>query len=853
MGVFCAGLMLVVAFRQLQKVFTPPSDDSSVALVLQEGDATLSTGMEQEDRVVAVRLCHFSDFHAAYTPSSTAAGIGMMKAALDHFCPRRSPDASLRLFGGDWVAGPDFPFAGGMPVRDLISEEAGLLDGWTLGNHEFDQDSFFANTSRVVPAVVSNLQGRWTEPPPSPPFVKPFALHPLPPPPAEPPSSTSSAQIETEGKEAVCLLGLLTPSTVHTARPNKKTTTVSKNLHADLEAAARVCLEEAQRQGRQNVAFILMSHLGFEEDVAFVKASKVPLAAVVGAHTHTVHDPDTDTDPPGDGGGSQQDPDSGTVPKIPYPFEVRGALGQTVWIVHAGASGSFLGVVDLDLWGPAGALGDSLRAWSGGRGTPLVVGGSQREKEMKSKKPGGLWRLERPSSLPFPELLPGSDTDPLVTVEKKCEILQTGSDTDGSQRKRVTEAEETAKRMEDSGAPRWPVWSPSLSKSFCRSLLGFEEHFLRKWAKKDSERRAEAEAHTEAKADKVLAVSSKGVDGEHPACRVGSCEIGILVCDALRAFVTDVISPPPPASTVSKRAEGVSERPGWLPLDLEEREGLLERLRTVVELHGGMIVSLQPGGNLRSSVGRGEVTEGSVRAVLPWRDGLRLLSVTPRALCEALERGAARRYDSPGGVSVSSNGKRLEGVSQAPGGFPQFAGMRVTLAVEREGGEGSRSGVTARLHSVFVSVVEEKSGNSREGPEEEDGGDTHVPIECGSADRGESTELRPHGDQTEGLRILVVTCDWIASGGDGLFAVSEDTLLRLDPNTTTWGPELFRDHRDMIVDLTGAIPTLSRHSVNDAVHEFLLFRFSSADSQYDGFVDDRLRFWQTETSSTSSA
>lgn len=110
---------------------------------------------------------------------------------------------------------------------------------------------------------------------------------------------------------------------------------------------------------------------------------------------------------------------------------------------------------------------------------------------------------------------------------------------------------------------------------------------------------------------KVVAEAAEPIEGDRAVCRVAECAMGNLVADAM-----------------------------------------LDRVRDQ-----GILIAIQNGGGLRSSIDAGPVTMGEVLTVLPFQNTLSTFFVTGQTVLEALENG-------------------LSQVEEGAGRFPQVAGLR---------------------------------------------------------------------------------------------------------------------------------------------------------------------------------
>ena len=266
---------------------------------------------------LTLTIAHINDTHSNLEPVDTGltlagvkvkaqlGGFARLKTALDEV--RASERNVLALHAGDAVQGTLFfnVFQGKADVAFLNQLD---LDAMTLGNHEFDKGpeltGLLAARARF-PMLAANLDvsgepalaGR----------IRPYV-------------------VRLFGRERVGIIGATTPSTPQI------TTSVGQVVFHEAAPDVAEAVQELRGQGVDKI--VVLSHLGFDQDIALAKA--VPgIDVIVGGHSHTLL------------GDPARLATLGLTPAGPYPTEVLGPDNGRVLVVQAWRWGAQLGVLTL--------------------------------------------------------------------------------------------------------------------------------------------------------------------------------------------------------------------------------------------------------------------------------------------------------------------------------------------------------------------------------------------------------------------------------------------------------------------------------------------------------------------------
>jgi 5'-nucleotidase len=269
----------------------------------------------------ALTIAHLNDTHSHLEPAETRltlggeavtarlGGVARLKSAIDAARAEARADGSrfLLLHAGDAVQGTLFfnVFQGAADM-DMLNRLG--LDAMTLGNHEFDRGPEL--TAEMVrraefPVVSANVDA------------------------ARVPALAAGLRpwiVKDLGGVRVGVVGVTTPGTANISSPGP--VRFSKAAPAVAKA-----VRELAEQGVRTV--IVLSHLGYAEDVALAKS--VPgIGVIVGGHSHSLL------------GQADAFAPLGLKPEGPYPTELRGPDGGRVLVVQAWRWGMELGLLRVD-------------------------------------------------------------------------------------------------------------------------------------------------------------------------------------------------------------------------------------------------------------------------------------------------------------------------------------------------------------------------------------------------------------------------------------------------------------------------------------------------------------------------
>lgn len=211
----------------------------------------------------------------------------------------------LFLHAGDVFQGTLF-FTKYQGQADVALLNSMQLDALCPGNHEFDKGvetlaAFLRQAS--FPVVAANIKAP-LEP----------VLH----------EKIMPWVIKQFGRERVGIIGLATPDTAFISNPGPQV------LFSDQVAAAQQSIAALTGQGINKI--IVLSHLGFDRDIALARAVD-GVDLIVGGHTHTLL---------GNFEGLGLEPEAG------YPHAEKTGRGETVLIVQAWEWGKVLGILEIE-------------------------------------------------------------------------------------------------------------------------------------------------------------------------------------------------------------------------------------------------------------------------------------------------------------------------------------------------------------------------------------------------------------------------------------------------------------------------------------------------------------------------
>lgn len=316
------------------------------------------SGAEDQAPPAAFRLTvlHVNDTHSALEPSETAltlsgrkvvarlGGFARLKTALDEARGRASNP--LTLHAGDAVQGTLYfnVFQGSVDFEflNLLG-----IDAMTLGNHEFDKGP--ALTGRLVeqaafPVVSANIDAGGE--PALAGALRKGQLRPW--------------VIREVAGQRIGIIGATTPGT-----PNMVATVGRVRFH---KAAPAVAAAQRELAGQGVDKVIVLSHLGYDQDLALARA--VPgLDVIVGGHSHTLL------------GDPARLAPLGLKPGGPYPTVEKGPDGGTTLVVQAWRWGMQLGELAVDF--------DARGRVAGWQARPELLAGSTFRADGASITPGG--------------------------------------------------------------------------------------------------------------------------------------------------------------------------------------------------------------------------------------------------------------------------------------------------------------------------------------------------------------------------------------------------------------------------------------------------------------------------------
>jgi 5'-nucleotidase len=304
-------------------------------LLLLQGCAHFS---QSDNGDLDITIAHVNDTHSHLeaaefslkiegNPTQTAlGGMARLKSALDDL---RAKDKNvLFLHGGDMVQGTLY-FAKYQGMADMDILNMLDLDVATAGNHEFDEGpGLLASLISMArfPIVSSNID-----------VSKEPRLA----------GSLAPYAIKTIGGERVAVIGITTTDTPAISNPGP---TVSFN---DPAGSVMASVAELHKIGVRKI--ILLSHLGYEDDIALAKKI-AGIQVIVGGNSHTLL---------GDRAAFRT---FGLNPKGAYPTVVKNRDGKDVLIVQAWEWAKVIGVLRVRF-----NSGGEIAAWSG---APMLLAGT---------------------------------------------------------------------------------------------------------------------------------------------------------------------------------------------------------------------------------------------------------------------------------------------------------------------------------------------------------------------------------------------------------------------------------------------------------------------------------------------
>lgn len=266
---------------------------------------------------LSLTILHVNDTHGYVIPSNalmkfngtaamaTVGGYSLLDSAVEDIRGREKN--VLLLHGGDILEGTIWSnkFEG---MADVDAMNAMKFDAFVPGNHEFSKSVLEAANlfkRAKFPVLAANMD--ISREPLLAGQVKPYC-------------------IAGFDDQKVGIIGMTTPDTAFLSYPGKNVTFLSPS-----ESAARYISELADL-GINKI--IILSHLGYENDVKLAKAV-AGIDIIVGGHTHTFM-------------GGPEFEQIGLKPETPYPTEVAGPDGVKALIVQAWEYNRMLGQIALD-------------------------------------------------------------------------------------------------------------------------------------------------------------------------------------------------------------------------------------------------------------------------------------------------------------------------------------------------------------------------------------------------------------------------------------------------------------------------------------------------------------------------
>jgi 5'-nucleotidase len=287
---------------------------------------------------LAVTIAHVNDTHSHLEPADFAliingqatgiklGGFAALKSALDEL--RTSEPNMLFLHGGDMVQGTLY-FTKYKGSADIYLLNLLGLDGAAAGNHEFDRGPALLASlveSANFPIVSSNIDVS----------NEPILA-----------GKIAPYMIKSIGREKIGIIGLTTTETPFISNPGSRV----KFLNPAMSVKAAV--DELYKRNIRKI--IVLSHLGYEEDIALAK--KVSgIQIIVGANSHTLL------------GDMKVLTGMGLHPEGPYPTVIKNAAGRDVLIVQAWEWAKMLGVISLRFNGEG-----EITDW---KGSPRLIAGT---------------------------------------------------------------------------------------------------------------------------------------------------------------------------------------------------------------------------------------------------------------------------------------------------------------------------------------------------------------------------------------------------------------------------------------------------------------------------------------------
>jgi 5'-nucleotidase len=307
-----------------------------------DNEPVVETPAEETNRAVSVRVIHTNDHHSYLDSSTEVLTIGGVAtrvemggfARLATVIQEERNDNSIVVNSGELNGTLYFSLFKGEPDFKVFNELQ--LDGYTLGNHEFDEgdarlaeliemSDFPILSSNMTPEAASPLRAVADD-------IKPYVIK------------------EIDG-EKVGIIGILK------VEKTKNSSLVSDDVTFTEEmTAAHQTVAELEEQGVNKI--ILVSHVGYYNDILFAK--NVPgIDVIVGGDTHSLIGDETELAEIGlsrSYANDQTGPFTGYTHEGiedmdgigDYPTYVAGPTGEPVYVVTAWSYAKAVGIIDVD-------------------------------------------------------------------------------------------------------------------------------------------------------------------------------------------------------------------------------------------------------------------------------------------------------------------------------------------------------------------------------------------------------------------------------------------------------------------------------------------------------------------------
>ncbi len=298
-------------------LFVPAADSrTGKALLITANEISGSTTIYEieSENSFPLTLLHVSDTHSHLEPVNTGLMLddtqtyldlgGYARLAAKVKAVRSENPNTLVLHAGDAVQGTLY-FTRYEGEADFTLLNAIGFDAMVTGNHEFDKGPELLSDMIDMadfPIIAANMDLS----------NEPFLAGKIPP-----------YIIKEISGVKVGIIGLITPETPVISSPGSNITFLDQIPVAQQKVA------ELESQGISKI--IVLSHMGYEEDIALAEAVE-GIDVIVGGHSHTLLGDVTDL---------------GLTPAAPYPTRIYKKSGQDVCIVHSWEWAKTAGVLDL--------------------------------------------------------------------------------------------------------------------------------------------------------------------------------------------------------------------------------------------------------------------------------------------------------------------------------------------------------------------------------------------------------------------------------------------------------------------------------------------------------------------------